>query len=72
MLIFKSIKFEHNRIVVRLSDGREETRHLLNWPFLFTLVKSELEQCEIVNGGIYWPMLNFRLSVAEFLKAKKL
>jgi hypothetical protein len=71
MLRIEEAKFEHNRILVRLSDGRVEMRHLSNWPILFPLLKTDLENNQISHDMIVWPLLKFELNVAQILRAKK-
>ena len=71
MLKVEGVKFEHNRILVRLNDGRVELRHLANWPILLPLLKTDLEKNQISHDKIVWPLLKFELTVAQILKAKK-
>jgi len=71
MLKVDGVKFEHNRMLVKINDGRTEVRHLLNWPILFPLVKSDLERNEIVGDRIFWPGMKFGLSLTQILRARK-
>lgn len=72
MLKIESIKFEHNRMLVKLNDGRVEMKHLLNWPRLFSVPVEALEKNEVIGDRIIWPLLKFELNIAQILKAKKL
>lgn len=71
MLRIENAKFEHNRILVRLNDGRVEMRHLANWPILLPLLKVDLDNNKISDDKIVWPLLKFELKVAQILEAKK-
>ena len=73
MLRIEGVKFENNRILLKLSDGRMELRHLSSWPKLVPLVKDDLEKFQVILDGtiIAWPFLKFQLKLAEILKANK-
>jgi hypothetical protein len=71
MIRIESVRFEHNRIIAKLNDGRVELRHLLNWPILFPLPVEVLENNEIVNDRIVWPLLKFELNLTQILRARK-
>ncbi len=71
MLKIESVRFEHNRIIAKLSDGRAEMRHLLNWTPLFSLTAADLEKHNIVQDRIVWPLIKFELNLTQILMAKK-
>jgi len=71
MLRIENARFEHNRIIIKINDGREELRHLLNWPILFPVAVEYLNNHEIINDRIVWPLLKFELNLTQILRAKK-
>jgi hypothetical protein len=71
LLRIESIRFEHNRILVKLNDGRTELRHLLNWPVLFGLTKENRNNYQIVQDRIFWPLIKFEISLTQILNARK-
>jgi Protein of unknown function (DUF2442) len=67
------VRFEDERLVVDLSDGRTIAVPLAWYPRLFDSTAEELASWTLIGGGegIHWPDIDEDLSVAGLLEGAK-
>ena len=65
-----ALRFEQDRMVVRLGDGRELSVPLKHYPTLWSAAPAQREGWELLGGGrgIHWESLDLDLSVDGLLQ----
>ena len=67
------VRFENDRLVVEISDGRQIALPLAWYPRLFDSTSEELANWELIGDGegIHWPDIDEDLSVEGLLAGAK-
>jgi len=63
----QAIRFEEERMVWEMVDGRVATAPLAHWPTIWLATKEERETFQIARCAVHWPLLDADIASDDIL-----